>query len=214
MNRLLCGALALTLAATPIGAAHARLREDDAAALHKQAIGHAKNKRYDLAAEAFQAEYRISKKPELLFNIAECYRLLYNDKKSRDALREARKNYEAYVAAEPSGKMVQKARDWLGALDEELRKLGESAPAPAPAPEQPRPQPDLSVQQSPSTAAAPATTPADTGEDDTPIYKKWWLWTVVGVVAAGAVTGIVLATRPQNVEVPGRGDFPAQPFGG
>ncbi len=23
-----------------------------------------------------------------------------------------------------------------------------------------------------------------------PVYKKWWLWTVVGVVAAGAAVGI------------------------
>lgn len=28
-----------------------------------------------------------------------------------------------------------------------------------------------------------------------PIYKKWWLWTVVGVVAAGSVTAFVLANR-------------------
>lgn len=27
------------------------------------------------------------------------------------------------------------------------------------------------------------------------IYKKWWLWTMVGVVAAGATTGILVATK-------------------
>jgi tetratricopeptide (TPR) repeat protein len=29
----------------------------------------------------------------------------------------------------------------------------------------------------------------------TPIYKRWWFWTVIGVVVAGGVTGAVVATQ-------------------
>ena len=30
---------------------------------------------------------------------------------------------------------------------------------------------------------------------DTPVYRKWWLWTTIGVVAAGGVVAAVLLTR-------------------
>ena len=36
----------------------------------------------------------------------------------------------------------------------------------------------------------PTTTVVDeTVVDEDPIHKKWWLWTIVGVVVAGAVAG-------------------------
>ncbi len=31
-----------------------------------------------------------------------------------------------------------------------------------------------------------------------PVYKRWWLWTIVGVVVAGAVTGTVIALKPKD----------------
>jgi tetratricopeptide (TPR) repeat protein len=43
---------------------------------------------------------------------------------------------------------------------------------------------------------------------DTPLYKKWWLWTTIGVVvAAGAATGIVLATRTPEPKDPNGGSL-------
>jgi tetratricopeptide (TPR) repeat protein len=41
-----------------------------------------------------------------------------------------------------------------------------------------------------------------------PLYRKWWLWTIVGgVVAAGAVTAGVLATRPSAVPSTSQGNI-------
>jgi tetratricopeptide (TPR) repeat protein len=41
------------------------------------------------------------------------------------------------------------------------------------------------------------------------VFGKWWFWTIVGVVVAGAATGIVVvATSGSDANVPG-GDFPA-----
>jgi hypothetical protein len=41
--------------------------------------------------------------------------------------------------------------------------------------------------------------PAETTTQATPVYKKWWLWTLVGAVVVGGVTaGAVLGTQ-QNV---------------
>ncbi len=34
--------------------------------------------------------------------------------------------------------------------------------------------------------------------DDAPVFKKWWFWTAVGVVAAGGVTAGVVAAQPRD----------------
>jgi hypothetical protein len=31
-----------------------------------------------------------------------------------------------------------------------------------------------------------------------PVFKQWWFWTAVGVVAAGGVTAGVVAAQPRN----------------
>jgi hypothetical protein len=50
----------------------------------------------------------------------------------------------------------------------------------------------------PRDTTAPAlVASAPTAAERKPVYKKWWLWTIVGGVAvAGAVTGVAMATRP------------------
>ena len=45
----------------------------------------------------------------------------------------------------------------------------------------------------PDPRPQPAATPA--AAESTPVYKRWWFWTIVGgVVAAGVVTGVVVGT--------------------
>ncbi|MCA9665446.1 MAG: hypothetical protein KC503_07655 [Myxococcales bacterium] len=34
-----------------------------------------------------------------------------------------------------------------------------------------------------------------------PIYKRWWFWTAIGVVVAGATVGTVLALQPEDQKV-------------
>jgi hypothetical protein len=70
-----------------------------------------------------------------------------------------------------------------------------------------------------STAGAPETngaTTRDTSADDrasgggSSVFGKWWFWTAVGVVAAGAVTGIVIAASSgTETEAPLRGNLGA-----
>jgi hypothetical protein len=48
-------------------------------------------------------------------------------------------------------------------------------------------------------AAAPEEHRSDTPAPATPVYKKWWLWTTIGVVvAAGVATGVVLGMRKSD----------------
>lgn len=68
----------------------------------------------------------------------------------------------------------------------------------------------LSVQLAPLTAgatttaadeapSAPGSQPAEAPRSErTPVYKRWWLWTIVGVVVVGAVTGTVVALNAKQ----------------
>ena len=66
-------------------------------------------------------------------------------------------------------------------------------PAPAPTPETPA---ALNVSTQPASSESPAEAP--------PVYKRWWFWGTVGaVVAAGAVTAVVLFAGKGGSNVPG-----------
>jgi len=45
-----------------------------------------------------------------------------------------------------------------------------------------------------SAPGATLTQTAPAPSEDTPIYKKWWLWTIVGVAAGGAVAAVLLSS--------------------
>jgi tetratricopeptide (TPR) repeat protein len=56
-----------------------------------------------------------------------------------------------------------------------------------------------------SSETSAANAPANV---DKPLYKKWWLWTTIGlVVAAGVTTGVVLATREHTPQEPTGGSL-------
>jgi hypothetical protein len=82
---------------------------------------------------------------------------------------------------------------------DQAREHVELTPVPAVAATAPPPaastsSPTVVVQ----TPPAGATGPAATSEASAPIYARWWFWTAVGVVAAGAVTTAVLLTRDKQ----------------
>lgn len=54
-----------------------------------------------------------------------------------------------------------------------------------------------------SSASRGTEVPAHQGDqhvESKPIYKRWWLWTLVGVVVAGAAAGTVLALQSKETE--------------
>lgn len=67
----------------------------------------------------------------------------------------------------------------------------------------------LELQISLSQPSAPLTAgamPAAERKDETPLYKRWWLWTGVGaVVVAGVVAGVLVATRKTQEQDPYKG---------
>jgi tetratricopeptide (TPR) repeat protein len=134
----------------------------------------------------FQEAYRLHPAPEILFNLAQAYRG-DGDREKALAL------YRSYLreADHPSNRDEVEKR--IVELDRELRLHPTPKPPPPPskpsAPVAPQPPPQLVV-----TKAPPPPKPA---------YKKWWVWTLVGVGAAGAAVGIYFgAASTQNRTYP------------
>jgi tetratricopeptide (TPR) repeat protein len=128
------------------------------------------------ALDEYQQAYDARPIPDFLFNIGQCYRNL-SDYDS------AIFSYKKYLAATPDAPNRAQVEQLIGDLQtrkdqEDARRLAlEPRPPPAPAP-------------------APPARPAPPPPPDRPIYARWWFWTGIGVVAAGAGVATYELTRP------------------
>jgi hypothetical protein len=186
---------------------------------------------YREALEAFKEAYRNHEDPTFLFNLAQCYRQL-GDKQA------AIRAYRTYLIKVPDSPKRDQIRDMIAKLDKQLAEeqasrssppqgtLSPSAPQaetkppaeikPAetkPAPPEPTaivaPEPSQPPASPPTTAASVASAP-ETRAPPTPVYKRWWLWTVVGVVVVGAAVGVgvgVAVSRSGTTTPTARTDF-------
>jgi tetratricopeptide (TPR) repeat protein len=143
--------------------------------------------RYADALAEFQQSYALSKYPALIYKMALC-----QDQLGRSA--EALESYESYLKADPQTSRRAGVEERIAKLRETLHPSapwppGAAAKEPASS-EQPSPSSATSSRpQQPSTSSSSAEVSRPAGKS-TPVYKKWWLWTIVGVVAVGAAVGI------------------------
>jgi tetratricopeptide (TPR) repeat protein len=168
--------MVLMMAARP---AHA---DDKEAA--RQAFGEGK-RLYDIAdyasaLEAFKKAYLHYEEPSFLFNIAQCYRQLDNKT-------EAIRFYRSYLRNGPDGDSAGEARRLIAAL-EAAHDKDKPSPAAGTAP----PSSPVALDSAVLTATAPP--PAV----KRPLYKRWWLWTAVGVAAAGIATGVAVGVTANH----------------
>lgn len=139
------------------------------------------------ALEAFKEAYRHFEEPSILFNIGQCQRRLGRNEEAIQSFRAyLRENKTAPNREEVEG-LVDKLTEQVKAEQAQKAEAAEKerrAKADAEAAERER-QRTLEAQQA-SLAKAPAA--------PTPVYKKWWLWTIVGgVVVVGLGVGLGLA---------------------
>jgi len=119
----------------------------------------------------FEQAYKLSPHPLLLFNIAQAERLAGE----RDR---ALATYTAYLQAVPDAPNRSDVEAFVAELSRPAEPVRLERPVDR--------QPDA------ATRAIYVKTPQ-------PVYKKWWLWTSVGVVVVGAVVvGAVVGTRPHD----------------
>jgi tetratricopeptide (TPR) repeat protein len=210
MSRLAGGiALVALVAATARAderppAAHAQeARELARTAIRLYEIGE-----YDDAIGLFKKSYEADANPAILFNLAQAYRF------KRDWT-QAERMYENYLRLmpRPPNRAVV-----LGLINEMKKKAAEEElvdghgraarddtpvivigqPAePSPPPAAPLPPPPLIDVRPQAIVVAPAPPPRR------PIYKRWWLWTTVGVVVAAAAVGLGVGLSQNHDYLPG-----------
>jgi tetratricopeptide (TPR) repeat protein len=159
------------------------------------------------AAEEYKAAYKARPDPVFLYNIAQAYRLA-ND------FQQALFFYRSYLTSQPDTPNRAEIEERIHKLETQVaqqRALSTAPPTDAVAPgNQPKGStaPGEAKPEATSLTSTPAdatvVAQADSGPRRTPIYKKWWLWTIVGVAVAGAVVGVSVgvATHPTTTGSP------------
>lgn len=197
--RLGCAALVLCAVMSRAEAAEQSTGEDSVAASdpcltdnlckahYDEARKAYKEKRYDEAYKEYKAAYERRQAPWLLINVGRSLQRLGRNKESLDY-------YQRYLKADPNPKpeTVTKVNEYIEQVKAGI--VDEPEPKPDARP-QPQPQPQVTT-----AAQAPASSTEAVEPEKTPVYKKWWLWTIVGVVVAGGVAGGVVGGLLANRE--------------
>jgi tetratricopeptide (TPR) repeat protein len=132
--------------------------------------------RYADAVETLRSGYVLSPQPRFLYALGQAYRLNHQCK-------EAVKAYRGFIRSEPS-------KTQIAAAEANINRCGDEDPSSLNEPPPPPPGPSNSAQpasaQNAVVVAAPPT--------KTPVYKRWWPWTIltVGLVGVGVGVGLGL----------------------
>lgn len=143
-------------------------RDEEAYMLFRAGTVAYENGRYEEALERFDEAYELSHRPELLYNVG-----LAHDRLRHDA--EALAAFDAFLAQAPADaprrpeveRRVEVLRQTLAEREALEARAREADAAEARDAERPR----------------------------TPIYKKWWFWTVIGVGVTAAVVVPIVVTH-------------------
>jgi tetratricopeptide (TPR) repeat protein len=170
----------------------ARAEDRERARQHfKEGAQHFDLGEYKEALSSFKEAYRDYEDPTFLFNIAQCFRQL-GDKE------QAIRSFRTYLAKVPDAPNSDDVKHTIATLQEAIDKERAARSGPPQGTLEPsRPEPTVAPTPSPAPSVV-ETKPVDRG---TPVYKKWWLWTLVGVVVVGAAVGAgvgVATARPPH----------------
>ena len=166
---------AASIAAAPVGAKPAPRAEStldpQAEELYRRGVAQYRAEQYSDAVVSFEAAYRISQAPRLLYNLATTHRKLGH-------LQDAIDFFDEYLKREPA---IEPGR--RSAVEGYLSELREQLQAQTAAPR---------VTASPQPLPPPP--PSE------PLYRKWWFWTAVGgaAVLTGVGIGLAVGLQPRQ----------------
>ena len=132
--------------------------------------------RFDGAAKEFESAYEIRRDPAFLFNIAQSYRFA-------GKYQQALMAYRSFLRNLPEGASRPNVEKAIAELE---RLLQQQEVVKGPPTELNPPRPAVAP-PSPTEHVATNVLVAERPPAKQPIYKKWWFWTTVGLVAAGGV---------------------------
>ena len=168
--------------------------DDECNRLANEAIDASQAGRFGDAQRAYKAAYERLPDPKLLFNLA---RVLHKAGQLSDALT----YYQKYLDAGAEGSLEQRQKAEQR-MEEARREQAAAAMMVRP------PPPVQATEQTPNAAGTAPT--AQESSRSVPIYRKWWLWTAVSLVAVGAAVGIGLGVAAHRPDLNGYSD--AHPF--
>lgn len=147
--------------------------------------------RYEDALGLFARLYAETLHPVYLRNIGRCHQKVRQPDKAIDKFRE-------YLAKEK--KISAEERTEIDGYIKEMETLRDEQARPAATPPPPAVQPIVTPNPNPNPYPPPPPTNTTSAtlvaqpqpvEAGSPIYKKWWFWTGIGVVVAGGVIAAV-----------------------
>ena len=155
--------------------------------MYKRAQVHYRTGDLDKAAAEFKESYELYPAAETLFNLAQTHRLLKNYEKAVFF-------YRQFLATGETGQADRKViQERIAELEKIIEQQQHAQAAPPQGPEPPA----TGARVSPSQAAPPdsivvmKTQEAKRAPAPTPVYRKWWFWTIIGgAVAAATAVGI------------------------
>jgi len=177
------------------------LRDNVCRTAYQKALALYDEGRYEEALTGFQGAYARRQMPWLLLNIGRTVQRLGRPK-------EAIGYYERYKKADPNidpetERRVNKYIEQAQALLEQTPTQPDLVQNPTTAPPQnPTGTPNGTLPNNPPQPLnlTPPQPPAETQPLATPIYKKWWFWTVIGVVVVGGVVGTAVGVTAAKKE--------------
>jgi tetratricopeptide (TPR) repeat protein len=143
--------------------------------------------RYDEAFAELSAGYQLDPRPELLYSLGQTER-------KRGHCKEAIEYYERYLATRLPRERMSAVLVQIDRCRAELDRPVEPRAAPPPIVATPPPAPP-----SPAPAVSIAVPLESPPPPQQPVYKKWWLWTSLGVVVAvGVGVGVGLGVSSSS----------------
>jgi tetratricopeptide (TPR) repeat protein len=139
---------------------------------------------FERALDAYRAAYETAPAPGVLFNMGQCYRQLGEHERAIFFLQGyLRGSPEAPNRADVEALIV----DEQAALERQAATAAaDVAPDAPPDASEAAPPGDTAVTVEPAVVVEPA--------PSRPVYRRWWFWTVIGVVVAGATAGVLVGT--------------------
>lgn len=181
--------------------------EDPAVAVAKrhfrQGASYFKQGKYDQAITEYQEAQKHLLLPDFDFNLGQAYRL-------KGEPRSALESYKRYLLAVPDGEIADQARGYVVQLSVEVDDLDRREKLRA-QPLRVEPPPVV-VQPSPTPAPELAFPIVERPPQETPVWKRWWLWTAVGVAAAGLAVGLGVGLTANSSSPPSTSFGTVRPF--
>jgi hypothetical protein len=164
--------------------------------------------RYEQALDLFAKLYAETLHPVYLRNIGRCHQKMRDPQKAIDAFKDYLAKSGKKVSPDERAEVEGYIKEMEALRDEQAKGAAQPPAPPPPTPPPAAPPPEALPPAPPPTETTAATLvaqpPPPAPSPSAPIYKKWWFWTALGVVAAGTVAAVLLI--PGGVQRP---DCPA-----